>query len=125
MQKLTAEKFHCRPPNLTENHPALMLADRITLLHFSASSANSLPNLTGLKAGVPFALGHPPRVRGTTDSLLVAFGYSITSSARANTLAGISKPSARAVLRLITVSNFVGCCTGKSAGLSPLRMRST
>jgi hypothetical protein len=28
-------------------------------------------------------------------------------------------------LRLITSSYLVGACTGKSAGLSPLRMRST
>ena len=32
------------------------------------------------------------------------------------------RPSAFAVLRLITSSNLVGCCTGKSAGFSPLRM---
>ena len=30
-----------------------------------------------------------------------------------------------AVLRLITSSYFVGACTGRSAGFSPLRMRST
>ena len=35
--------------------------------------------------------------------------HSITSSARASTLAGISMPSALAVLRLITSSNLVGC----------------
>src|SRR5262249_23278554 len=51
--------------------------------------------------------------------------HSITSSARASTLAGISKPVALAVLRLITSSYLVGACTGSSAGLSPLRMRST
>src|SRR5262245_17041086 len=51
--------------------------------------------------------------------------HSITSSARASTLAGISMPSALAVLRLSTVSYLVGACTGRSAGLSPLRMRST
>ena len=49
--------------------------------------------------------------------------YSITSSAIASTLAGISKPSAFAVLRLMTRLNLVGCITGKSAGRSPLRMR--
>ena len=31
-------------------------------------------------------------------------------------------PSAFAVLRLITSSNLVGCCTGRSAGFSPLRI---
>ena len=32
-------------------------------------------------------------------------------------------PSALAVLRLITNSNLVDCTTGRSAGLSPLRIR--
>jgi hypothetical protein len=50
--------------------------------------------------------------------------YSITSSARASTDDGISRPSALAVLRLIASSYFTGACTGRSAGLSPLRMRS-
>jgi hypothetical protein len=51
--------------------------------------------------------------------------HSITSSARASTVAEISRPSALAVLRLITSSYLVGACTGRSAGFSPLRMRST
>src|SRR5262249_5562255 len=51
--------------------------------------------------------------------------HSITSSARASSVGGISRPSALAVLRLITSSNFVGNCTGRSAGFSPLKMRST
>ena len=38
---------------------------------------------------------------------------------------GISRPSVFAALRLITNSNVVGCQTGKSPGLSPLRMRPT
>jgi hypothetical protein len=49
--------------------------------------------------------------------------YSITSSARASTVVGTSRPSALAVLRLMTSSTFVTCCTGKSAGFSPLRTR--
>src|SRR6266446_8603613 len=49
--------------------------------------------------------------------------HSITSSAIASTPGGTVRPSALAVLRLITSSNFVGCQTGKSAGFSPLRMR--
>src|SRR5262249_106019 len=51
--------------------------------------------------------------------------YSITSSASAGKLWGIVRPSAFAVLRLITSSYLVGACTGRSAGFSPLRMRST
>jgi hypothetical protein len=49
--------------------------------------------------------------------------HSITSSARASRVGGISMPSALAVLRLMTSSNLAGCMTGKSAGFSPLRMR--
>src|SRR5262249_3028829 len=49
----------------------------------------------------------------------VARAYSITSSARASKVGGISKASAFAVLRLITSSNLVGCSIGRSAGLVP------
>src|SRR5262249_2535118 len=51
--------------------------------------------------------------------------HSITSSARASSCGGTSRPSALAVFRLITSSYLVGACTGRSAGFSPLRMRST
>ena len=43
--------------------------------------------------------------------------YSITWSARASSDCGIVRPRALAVLRLTTSSNFVGCTTGRSAGL--------
>src|SRR5262245_26426466 len=49
--------------------------------------------------------------------------HSITSSARASSVAGISRPKIRAVCALMTSSNLVDCSTGKSAGLAPLRMR--
>jgi hypothetical protein len=51
--------------------------------------------------------------------------YSITSSARASMMGGISRPIAFAVLTLITSVNLVGRSIGKSAALAPLRMRST
>ncbi len=51
-------------------------------------------------------------------------GYSITSSARASRLGGTVIPNALAVFILIAISNLVGACTGRSAGFSPLRMRS-
>jgi hypothetical protein len=51
--------------------------------------------------------------------------YSITSSARASTAGGIVRPSAFAVLRLITSSNLVGCWIGRSAGFAPLNILST
>ena len=51
--------------------------------------------------------------------------HSITSSARASSWDGTSMPSACAVLTLMTKSNFVGCSTGRSAGLAPLIILST
>src|SRR6476660_3585957 len=47
--------------------------------------------------------------------------YSITSSASNRNDSEIVSPKALAVLRLMTNSNFVGCSTGRSAGLAPLR----
>ena len=51
--------------------------------------------------------------------------HRITSSAWKRRVSGIVRPSAWAVLRLMTSSNFVGCSTGRSAGLVPLRILST
>jgi hypothetical protein len=49
----------------------------------------------------------------------------MTLSARASTCGGIVTPICFAVLRLITSSNLVGCSTGNSPGLAPLRILST
>src|SRR5262249_28795424 len=54
---------------------------------------------------------------------LAAFHHSITSSARATKGSGIVRPIAFAALTLTTSSNLVGCTTGRSPGLSPLRIR--
>src|SRR6478609_5801771 len=51
--------------------------------------------------------------------------HSITSSARASSDGDTSRPSALAVLRLMTNSTFVGCSIGKSEGLVPLKILST
>src|SRR5262249_31301596 len=53
---------------------------------------------------------------------LAAPHHSITSSAVIFMISGTVRPSALAVLRLITSSNLVGCTTGRSAGFAPLRM---
>ena len=53
-----------------------------------------------------------------------AFPHSITSSASCWRCKGTSRPSALAVLRLITSSNLTGAWTGSSLGFAPLRMRS-
>src|SRR5690242_12452596 len=50
-------------------------------------------------------------------------GYSTISSALAKIDCGTSKLRAFAALRLTTNSSLVDCWTGKSAGLSPLRIR--
>ena len=49
--------------------------------------------------------------------------YSITSSACASSVGGISRPSVRAVCKLMTNSNLIARRTGRSPGFSPLRMR--
>jgi len=55
----------------------------------------------------------------------ISDGYSITSSARARIAGGMLSPSAFAVFMLMTSSKLVGCSTGRSAGLAPLRILST
>src|SRR6516225_5612975 len=67
----------------------------------------------------------PHRSRAAEERDELAAVHSITSSARASSVGGTSRPSALAVLRLITSSNRVGCTTGSSAGLAPLRILST
>src|SRR5262249_16426079 len=49
--------------------------------------------------------------------------HSITSSARPSSVSGKVRPRLLAVVMLMAKSTFVDCCTGRSAGLSPLRMR--
>ena len=48
--------------------------------------------------------------------------YSITSSARPMSGSGMVMPSVLAVLRLMSISIFTTCCTGRSAGRMPLRI---
>src|SRR5262245_44609026 len=63
--------------------------------------------------------------RTRTSEERATIHYWITSSARASSVGGIVRPSALAVLRLISSSNFVGSSIGRSAGLAPLRILST
>src|SRR5262249_15042798 len=55
----------------------------------------------------------------------LASPHSITSSAATRSVCGTVRPSALAVLRLITNSYFVGCSTGMSAGFVPRKTLST
>ena len=78
------------------------------------------------KSGHWFRLsGCPLCAKSGREQLQQMAFYSITSSARASNEWGTSRPSALAVLRLITSSYLVGACTGRSAGFAPLRIRST
>jgi hypothetical protein len=89
-----------------------------------ASTTSAIPSTAAAKADTSRSRGssRANRRHGHRSKLR---SYSITSSARASSMAGISRPIALAALRLITVANLVGACTGKSAGFSPFRMRST
>jgi hypothetical protein len=51
--------------------------------------------------------------------------HSITSSARASSVGGTSRPRTFAVVRFTTRSNLVGCSTGRSPGFAPRRILST
>src|SRR5262249_36945729 len=64
-----------------------------------------------------------PRRRATQQGDERASFHSITSSARPDRGKGTLMPSVLAVLRLMNSSTFVACCTGRSAGFSPLRIR--
>src|SRR5215831_8397366 len=59
------------------------------------------------------------------DELAAFQAHSITSSARSRNDSGIVRPSALAVVRLITRLNLVGCSTGISPGFVPRRILST
>ena len=66
----------------------------------------------------------PRRRRAAEQRDELAPLHSITSSARASSVGGMSRPSALAVLRLMYRENCVGSSTGRSAGRAPLRTRS-
>lgn len=51
--------------------------------------------------------------------------HSTTSSASASSVGGTVRPSALAAFKFMIISYLVGNSTGRSAGLSPLRMRAT
>src|SRR5262245_24017874 len=79
----------------------------IALLRAGASPENvaALAGKSSPRSATAFAELPPP--------------HSITSSARASNDGGIVRPSAFAVLMLMTSSNRVGCATARSAGFAP------
>ena len=101
--------------------------------HTSLDSGSFLPPGTSTpmwrtaRAHVPQVAMSPHRqqrdVSAASNSMTSSAHHSITSLAATSSLSGTSRPSALAVLRLITNSNLVDCMTGKFAGFSPLRIR--
>src|SRR4030095_10981000 len=57
--------------------------------------------------------------------MITAIGYWISSVACVRIECGIVRSRTRAVFRLTTRSNFVGCSIGRSPGLAPFRILST
>jgi len=108
----------------------------IALTYFPiAPAALSVPCLPRLRALALFgrrpsergdSLGMPASENLHTNGLMHCNrqNYSITSSAMASSEGAIGRPSALAVLRLMTRSNFVDCSTGRSAGFAPCRILS-
>jgi hypothetical protein len=81
-------------------------------------------------AAVPLHCGEPTfransRPEHLQQRLYTDANYSITSSAREINAGEMVTPIVFAVFRLKTNSNSVGCSTGRSAGLAPLRILST
>jgi hypothetical protein len=66
-----------------------------------------------------------PRCRGAAEKRdeLAAPHHSITSSARPSSVSGKVMASALAVFKLMISPTLLDCCTGRSAGFSPFRIR--
>src|SRR6516165_6392750 len=111
-----------RPSELPEPLPeTLKITLRIRVVLGDSQQYGDPPHLVALLR----VHRERPRHRRAAEQRdeLPPWDHSITSSAIASSLSGIWRPSAFAVLRLITSSNLAGCTTGRSAGFSPLRMR--
>src|SRR5262249_22264574 len=120
----TKERQNLRTPKLLAQNRRSLCIDPVHLKNMLRQVKSDRSNLA--HGWLPFAAdsirqqfgtqmpqgGHPPH-------------HSMTSSVRASSVGGTSRPSALAVFRLITSSYLVGACTGRSAGFSPRRMRST
>lgn len=106
--------------NLLESHgPGLLCCDRIrTFAKSTISHVGCAPFATEVEVRRNMSRRASRRRKQSQQD-----SYSITSSARSRIADGSVRPSALAVLRLIISSTFTACCTGRSAGLSPLRMR--
>src|SRR5262245_24408615 len=111
---LEAMETHC----LETLHQSVWICQSV-----STSLRDNVRDLFGV---IVLLLGQPtPGARSAANMRRAPIVYWMTSSARASSDGGMVRPSALAVLRLMTSSNLVGCSTGRSAGLAPLRILST
>ena len=121
-----------RPPILDRDVAALDPAEFAQSLHESGNplalgrkrvAAPKNP-MVGSFAGCCAPRRDRPRRRAAEQrDELAPRNHSITSSARASSGSGMTRPRALAVLRLTISSTLVVCWTGRSAGFSPLRTR--
>jgi hypothetical protein len=132
---LTGRSSTLRPLDLSSTPPEYWVArsSRATTAEsvVRSRSSNTTPRSRGAKRPSCARTSSLEKSGGRRESRVPAAPaalsrpYSITSSARSKKDSGIVKPSALAVVRLMTRSNLVGCCTGKSAGFVPRRILST
>src|SRR6516162_7070993 len=117
----TEERQNLRTPKLLAQNRRSLGIDPVHLKNMLRQVQSDRRNLA--HGWLPFAadsitaVWHSDAARGPSTH------HSITSSAATSDLSGTVRPSALAVLRLMTNSNLVGLITGRSAGFSPLRMR--
>src|SRR5262249_34361087 len=79
----------------------------------------------GMAATSAAIISNAPSGHAAESQDELAASHSITSLANASSRSGTLRPSAFAVFRLITSSNLIGCWTGRSDALAPLRILST
>ena len=89
---------------------------------FAGSSpiTTTSPSSKARQKSGPFPQPALPGFDGHTTPSDSRHGRRLSSSARASSDGGMTRPSALAVLRLMS-SNWVGCSTGRSTGLTPVR----
>jgi hypothetical protein len=85
--------------------------------------AKSHENADATNLGLLRVRRERPRRRAAEQCDAIAPVHSITSSEMARSEGGTVRPSMRAVVLLMTSSNFVDCSTGNSAGFAPLSTR--
>ena len=96
------------------------LVKAATALEDARNNAEFLTNRSASYAAMDPSLGLGPFTNSQHDQ-----SHSISSSARKSNEGGTVRPSASAVFMLIARWYLVGCSTGRSEGLAPLRILST